>query len=440
MSQPILDNLFSEVCGKYLEEQGGFDTRGELGIFSTAAVVWLGVQQRLKGGSLQESLGAFVEKIKTQESMLLVRRPGKKFRDGEISLATGGLSRARDRLPESLVQELYETATKNIEKKLTTIRFGRPVYIMDGQVITIARTDSNLTTFSSTGNGEGELHYPRIRVVTAHAIATGVATKIAIGSWRQSEIALGREVLEQLPKGSLLVMDRGFHRPTFLNWCKELNIDVLVRLKDPAGNKLMGGCDESEGEARVNWESKQEDKTKIVLQGRVIKYTSKANGFRSNLFHFFTTANELTVREISELYRQRVQVEVCIRHLKQTLKLFFIGAKKGSNVKKEILIAYLTFNLLRAVMEDTANATGIDVERMSFTATITLCSAYASSFAKASTAKEQQALTEQFRKHMLQTKLPLRKKERSYPREVKLTRRKYNNAAIVKSVKQNEGK
>jgi hypothetical protein len=235
-------------------------------------------------------------------------------------------------------------------------------------------------------------------------------------------------------------MDRGFHRPTFLNWCKELNIDVLVRLKDPAGNKLMGGCDESEGDARVNWESQQESNTKIVLQGRVIKYTTQANGFRSNLFHFFTTADELTVEEVSELYRQRVPVEVCIRHLKQTLKLFFIGAKKGSNVRKEILIAYLTFNLLRAVMEDTANATGIEVERMSFTATITLRKAYASSFAKASTAKEQQALTEQFRKHMSQTKLPLRKKERSYPREVKLPREKYKNAGIFKGFQQNEGK
>jgi hypothetical protein len=118
MSEPILDNLFSEVCGKYLEEQGGFDTRRELGIFSTAAVVWLGVHQRLKGGSLQESLGAFVEKIKSQESVILVSRPGKKFRDGEISLATGGLSRARDRLPESLVEELYETATRQLQKTL----------------------------------------------------------------------------------------------------------------------------------------------------------------------------------------------------------------------------------------------------------------------------------------------------------------------------------
>lgn len=77
----------------------------------------LGVHQRLKGGSLQESLGAFFEKIKSQESVFLVSRLGKKFREGEVSLATGGLSRTRDRLPESLVEELYETATKNIEKK-----------------------------------------------------------------------------------------------------------------------------------------------------------------------------------------------------------------------------------------------------------------------------------------------------------------------------------
>ena len=198
MSESVLENLFLEVCGKYLDDNGGFDVRGELGVFSSAAVVWLGIQQRIKGGSLQSSLGSLIEKIKSGSAEMFMSRPSRKAREGEISLNTGGISRARDRLSLDLVKNLYESATKQIEHKLK-LRGEKEkpgIYIMDGQVTAIARTSSNLETFGPTGNGEGELHYPRIRIVTAHRLSNGIATKVAIGNWHDSEVGLGREVLE----------------------------------------------------------------------------------------------------------------------------------------------------------------------------------------------------------------------------------------------------
>ena len=41
MIPPSLESMFLSVCHDWFESIGGFDVRGELGVFSSAAVVWL---------------------------------------------------------------------------------------------------------------------------------------------------------------------------------------------------------------------------------------------------------------------------------------------------------------------------------------------------------------------------------------------------------------
>src|SRR5690606_13271461 len=97
-----LESLFCEVSKDFLKEHKCFSTRGELGVFSEASVIWLGIQQRLTGNSLQSSMCALVERIRQDTSPLnLIIRPGKKIREDAISLNTGGISRARQRVSEA---------------------------------------------------------------------------------------------------------------------------------------------------------------------------------------------------------------------------------------------------------------------------------------------------------------------------------------------------
>jgi hypothetical protein len=434
-----LEGLFQEVSEEYLKEHDCFSTRGELGVFSHASVVWLGIQQRLTGNTLQTSLSTLIERIKEDTSPLnLILNPGKKIRNGKVSLNTGGVSRARSRLPEQVVAELFAAATENIETKLTS---KENIYLMDGQVLTIARTDSNLKDFGSTGNGEGELHFPRMRVVSAHSLETGVAKQLAIGTWHDSEVKLAADVITALPKESILVMDRFFDKPTFLAKAQERDIQVVLRVRDMVARRLFGTIPkEAIAEKEVVWIPVDKKLSAIQIKGRIIKFTVAQSGFRTSEFYFFTTASQLSLDEVAALYRQRVKVEVFIRQLKQTLKLFFVRARKAENVRKEIYIAYLTFNLMRAVMQLAAIKGGVDPARMSFTATVTLCQTYAGLFLKARSSAERDKLYDDFVEHLLQAKLPNRKKERSYPRVVKLPRNKYPARAIVKDYFKKEGK
>jgi hypothetical protein len=170
--QKLIEQLFFEVSDGYFKEQAGYRCRSEHGIFSFAAVVWLGILQRLSGNSLQKAIVALVEQVKAGELLIVLKQQvTKKVREGELSLNTGGISRARERLKEESVFELFEVSTSNMRARFQTGKNERRVYVMDGQVVAIARTESNLEGFCPTGNGEGELHFPRIRSLSNSSAA-----------------------------------------------------------------------------------------------------------------------------------------------------------------------------------------------------------------------------------------------------------------------------
>ncbi len=160
--------------------------------------------------------------------------------------------------------------------------------------------------------------------------------------------------MPDLKRGSLLIEDRCYSKPKFLKAAKEAGIDLVVRLRDSVGKKLVGNDSQDSVEQIVEWEAQTANKEKIQVRGKVVKYVSQIKGYRSSEYYFFTTDESLTLEEVAGICLQRVRVEVFIRDVKQTLKMFFIKSKTADNIKKEIYLAYLTFNLVRSVMEETA--------------------------------------------------------------------------------------
>jgi len=131
-SKLSLSELLKTVCVDWLRDRDGCDVRCELGVFSTAVVVWLGIQQRLKDNSLKDALASVAAELKAGALDKFVTRPSYKLRDGKIVLNTGGISRERHRLSSETVQELFDAATNNIQQSLGFNEGRQPIYILDG--------------------------------------------------------------------------------------------------------------------------------------------------------------------------------------------------------------------------------------------------------------------------------------------------------------------
>ena len=341
-------------------------------------------------------------------------------------------------MTEELTQELFIESARQLDKYFEKIEDpSKPnIYILDGLVLTTARTDATVQCYGTVRNRTKALHYPRVRCVAAHRLDTAVCPALAIGSYTDHETVLARKVFTQLPKNSIVVEDRGFAAPGLIAYAQGHGIKSVVRLKDSAAQKLLR---QQGKEPQFVWKAFSAlENTEVEIQGRIVHLVSSVPGFRTSSMYVFTNS-DLNDDEISQLYRKRVQVETAIRYIKQTLRLAFVSAHTPEAIRKEIYTAYLTFNLVRAIMQDCCISEGVPITRLSFTATLKLAVAYAPVLLRAKS-KDIPSILARFKKHILECKNPLRKNPRSYPRQVKMQRNKYQLAATIDLVNTEKGK
>ena len=102
---------------------------------------------------------------------------------------------------------------------------------------------------------------------------------------------------------------------------------------------------------------------------RELRYRVGRRGFRTRQVMLATTlldGADYPAEDLSELYRQRWQAEVNLRHLKQTLGMNVLKCKSVDGVMKELQVFVLVYNLVRAVMLKAARRHGVSADRISF--------------------------------------------------------------------------
>ena len=76
--------------------------------------------------------------------------------------------------------------------------------------------------------------------------------------------------------------------------------------------------------------------------------------------------DQYSAEELAELYRRRWQVEVNLRHLKQTMGMDVLRCKTPEGVEKELLMFAMAYNLVCCVIYEAADRQGVQPHRISF--------------------------------------------------------------------------
>ena len=118
-----------------------------------------------------------------------------------------------------------------------------------------------------------------------------------------------------------------------------------------------------------------------------------------------------------ELYGKRWAVEVDLRTLKSTLRLEELTCTSLEMVAKEIDVAMLTYNLVRAVIYLTALKTGLEPRVLSFTKVKNVLQAFTPRIAAAADEHTARKLNDDMQYYLSRCKLTRRKRS-SYPRHV----------------------
>jgi hypothetical protein len=102
---------------------------------------------------------------------------------------------------------------------------------------------------------------------------------------------------------------------------------------------------------------------------RELRFAVGVPGRRTRVVTVVTTLTDpkrYPAKALARLYERRWQVEIHLRHLKQTLGLEVLRCQTFPGVMKELLMFAVVYNLVWRVMGEAARRQGVEVSRISF--------------------------------------------------------------------------
>ena len=252
------------------------------------------------------------------------------------SFSRSSLARANEKTPAELFEKVFAALLARCQslappKQKFRFKDGGKVYLLDATVIELPLSLFSWATYRAS-KGAMPLH-------VGLAADGYLPSFVDMTAGRVHEINKAREL--RLPRGSWAVFDRGY---TDYQWYQELTKDgvhFVTRLKRGAAvqpGATRRGC---------NSAGILEDR-EIRFRGvegvfRTVRFLDEATGEE---YEFLTNALDIPAPTVAALYKERWQVELFFKWIKQHLKVkSFVGASMNA-VRTQLWIALCAYLLV----------------------------------------------------------------------------------------------
>jgi hypothetical protein len=310
---------------------------------------------------------------------------------------------ARMRLPLELFTHLAGALTAAAVEAQRT--FGRwrdhRVLLIDGSGLSMPDTPSLQRRFGQPGRVKVGCGFPVMHVLWLFDAATGLIVDLVHNRHDTHDMADASKLHPMLREGDVLVGDRGFcsyahlallagqaghgvfrlHQRQIVDFRKHRRsrsqLPKAQRKGRPTSQyvKQLGPRDQLvrwvKPTACPNWMD-EHDYAQLPdqLLVRELRYTTpKRQGYRTQQITLVTTLldpRKYAKGDLADLYHARWQIEINLRHLKQTMGMDVLRCQTVDGVLKELWMFMLVYNLVRLSMLDAAQRQGCDVDRISF--------------------------------------------------------------------------
>ena len=289
------------------------------------------------------------EKSKGRPPKFEVKLPKSKEKD--VSLNTAAYSNARKRLPIELTESLFNSTIINDFKNNYSHWNGYKVLQTDGTYLQLQDNPEIREVFPIKNNSGS---YPQALLETVIARGTGQIFSFKLGSRQVSELQLFNELLDNIPKQHIILMDDLYNSYEIMSKCISKNIHFTVPAKRKRNFKIIesyGKGDDiieiTKPESRSKWAKKSEHLLpKIKL--RKIECTSPDG----TEYVLFTSVLEKDIgsSEIQTLYLTRWDIEVSIREIKTIMNINVLRSKTPEMLKKELNVSLSAYNIIRKII------------------------------------------------------------------------------------------
>ncbi len=247
------------------------------------------------------------------------------------------------RINESKPYQLYETLSSKLltqcqrQTKGHRFKFNSPLYSLDASTIDLCLSVLPWANFRST-KGAIKSH-----VGLNH---DGYLPEfVAISDGRCADITAGRKL--DFPKGSITAMDRDYVDYTWFNQLNDKGIYFVTRLKRNARYRVIKRHDARRNSGVTSDQTIEFTGTQVA---KAFPSRLRRIGYRDSLtgkhYVFLTNQFKLSATTIAAIYKERWQIELFFKWIKQNLKIkSFIGTSKNA-VLTQIWIAMCVYLIL----------------------------------------------------------------------------------------------
>jgi hypothetical protein len=343
-------------------------------------------------------------------------------------VAKSAITQARQRLKEDPLAYLFATtatewATRSADKDRWR---GLALYGMDGTTLRVADSPANRAEFGGQNSHRGESGYPQVRAVALMALRSHLLAAFRFSNYGTGEVTLARDLWREMPESSLVIVDRNFllARELIQLECSG-NRHWLTRAKTRTPYAVVEKLGRNDN--LVVLERKQDDLPGTWLM-RAIDYQVKGHP-PSTLLTSLTDAKAYPAKELIALYHERWELEIAFDEVKTHLldRQETIRSRTVEGVRQELWGIAIAYNLVRLEMERIAGELKVPPTRISFMAAVALCQ----NLFRLMSGRRPYACGNlprdlgDLERNMKRLVLPERRRERAYPRAVKVKMSNY---------------
>lgn len=258
---------------------------------------------------------------------------------GGQSVSRSALGRANEQLDyqfyEALFARLYEQAGRKSPRH--GFAFSEKLFSLDATLI-----DVSMKLFPQANYNRMKAAFKLHLGLDHDGLIPAVA---AITSGKTAEIDQAR--LLSFPKGSILLFDKGYNAYDWHAGLTRQGIHFVSRLRDDAKYEILesfpvAGQEGVQSDELIRFTSLRSGRKSLLPVRRVVYHDAETG----HVYQFVTNRRDWPARLVADLYKQRWQVELFFKWIKQNLKIkAFLGLSVNA-VYTQVLVALCIYLLL----------------------------------------------------------------------------------------------
>ncbi len=258
---------------------------------------------------------------------------------GAKPIARTTLARLNEKQPAELYEAVFYKLLQRCSLRTSNhkFRFKNPLYSLDASII-----DLSLKLFPWA-----KCHQTKAAMKLHVGLNNGslIPEFVSLSHGLESELIKGRQL--NFPKGSIVAFDKGYNDYSWYGLLTKQGVSFVTRLRPNAVYKVVErhnsiGVDYDQTIELTSQHAQKQGAPKLRLVGYTCPETKRAYRFITNNF-------TLAAITIAAIYKDRWQVELFFKAIKQNLKIkAFLGSSQNA-VMTQIWIAMISYLLLAYV-------------------------------------------------------------------------------------------